>query len=127
MGSMWLKVRIWTKVTLFALLVIYVIAFILENNSERVKFWYFPYRTAQTSVFLLTFYTFLAGVIGYLIVRTTFKTLRQIRDLRRKSQAERLEREVADMRSKAAMLRAKPIPGDEPDPPLEESTGGMGR
>lgn len=116
MGNLWLKIKVWTKITLFLLLVIYVLIFITENNSQKVEFWFFPTKpAAETSVFLLTLYAFLAGVIGFVLVRTTFATIRQVRDLQHKTRTERLEREMAEMRTKAALLRPKPLPGDTPD------------
>ena len=43
-----------------------------------------------------------------ILATTTFRTIRQIRDLRARSRTARLEDEVRDMRSKAAMLKTKP-------------------
>ena len=40
-----------------------------------------------------------------------FRTVRQIRELRVRSRAAKLEAEVRDMRSKAAMLQTKPAGG----------------
>lgn len=108
MGNLWLKIRVWTKITVFFLLLLYVLFFVYENNAKKVAFWYFPSREAQTSVLMLAFYAFAGGVIGFLLVRTTFNTVRQFRGLREKTLSERREREMADMRAKEAMLRRKP-------------------
>jgi hypothetical protein len=72
-----------------------------------VKFWYWFGREPETSPLLLVFFSFLAGVIGTILVRTTFTTIRQIRDLRSRNRLERLEREHADMKAKAAMLQTR--------------------
>ena len=50
---------------------------------------------------------FLFGVIVAILVRMMFKTIHQVRDMRNRSRTERLEREVADMKAKAAMLQTK--------------------
>jgi len=50
---------------------------------------------------------FLGGVVVTVLLATTLRTLRQIRDLRSRSRTERLEREVADMKAKASMLRTR--------------------
>jgi hypothetical protein len=108
-GSLWLKIKVWAKLLLFAALVIYVITFIAKNIEPQVQLWvwYFEPRL-DISVLLLVLVTFLIGVIGTVLSRTTFATLRQLREIRQRSRSERLEREVEEMRTKAAMLRSRP-------------------
>lgn len=108
MGDFWLKIKIWTKVILFALIALYALAFFFNNAGTDVKLWFFVNREYTVSVLLLVFLTFVIGVIGTLLVRTTLKTVRQIRDMRVRDRAVRLEREVADMKTKAAMLQTRP-------------------
>jgi len=110
---MWLKIKVWTKVTLFGLLFLYVLIFIYQNSDKTAKFWYWRHREPEPSVLVLVLCAFLTGVVGTVLLRTTFKTLRQIREMQSRSRAERLEREVTEMRSKAAMLRTKPAANDE--------------
>ena len=108
MGGLWLRIKVWTKVALFALLTVYVLAFIFKNIGPRVDLWvWFFTPPINLSVLLLALVSFLIGVLGTVLSRTTYKTIRQLRDLREKTRAQRLEREVADMRSKAAMLRSR--------------------
>jgi hypothetical protein len=57
---------------------------------------------------MLALCSFLAGVVGTLLVRTTFATIRQVNELKERQRAQRLDRAVADMQAKAAMLRSKP-------------------
>ena len=97
----------WTKVALFALLFVYVVTFIFKNIEPRVSLWVWYNRQIDLSVLLLALVSFVIGVLGTILSRTTFKTLRQLRELREKNRAQRLEREVADMRTKAAMLRSR--------------------
>src|SRR5688572_15018614 len=107
MSSLWLKIWIWTKVVVFSLLTIYLLIFLSKNSDKTAKFWFWFYKDYELPLLLLAFFSFLAGVAGTILVRTTFRTLRQIRDVRGRSRTERLEREVADMRTKAAMLKTR--------------------
>ena len=104
---MWLKIKIWTKVVVFALVAIYLLVFFLKNNDREVQFWYWYNRAPQTPVLLLAGLSFVAGVLVAVLVRMMFKTIHQVRDMRNRSRTERLEREVADMKAKAAMLQTK--------------------
>jgi uncharacterized integral membrane protein len=108
LGTLWLKIKVWTKVALFALLFVYVLAFIFKNIEPRVDLWVWFFKPPiNLSVLLLALVSFMIGVLGTILSRTTFKTMRQIRNLRERTRAERMEREMAEMRTKAAMLRSK--------------------
>ena len=104
---MWLKIKIWTKVALFAFVAVYLLIFFLKNNDREVQFWYWYNRAPQTPVLLLAGLSFLAGVLIAILVRMMFKTVHQVREMRNRARTERLEREVADMKAKAAMLQTK--------------------
>lgn len=119
MGNLWLKIKVWSKVTLFALLFIYLIFFILQNTARPVQVWFFFYREPTTNVLFLAVCAFLAGVLSTIFWQTTRTTLRQLRDLRERQRVERLERMERDMQAKAAMVRTKP-PG-EPETPAPEA------
>jgi uncharacterized integral membrane protein len=112
---MWLKIKVWTKVVLFVLVFLYVLIFIYMNSDKTASFWYWPKREPQWPVLFLVLGSFLAGVLITILLRTTFKTLQQIRDLQARTRAERLQREVESMKNKAAMLRTKQGP-EEPAP-----------
>jgi hypothetical protein len=56
----------------------------------------------------LVFFAFLIGGLVAILAATTFRTVRQVKELRARNRSGRLEREVADMRAKAAMLQTKP-------------------
>jgi len=113
MSSFWLKIWIWIKVSVFALLALYILIFVIKNNDNTAKFWFWPYKEYETGVLLLALSAFAAGIIGTILVRTTIKTLKQISDVRKRGRTERLEREVADMRTKAAMLQTRGGPADD--------------
>lgn len=110
MGNFWLKVWVWTKVTLVGLLLLYLLAFIFQNSQKPVQPWFWFGVQPSTNVLLLALYAFLAGVLTTVLLRTTFATLRQFRELRERQRSDRLEREVSDMKAKAAMVRTKGAP-----------------
>ena len=116
MGDLWLKIKFWTKISFFGLLLIYILLFVYKNASNSVTFWFWINKTPDTSVLLLVLYSFLAGAVVTILVSTTLKTMRQFRDIRHRGRTASLEREMADMRAKAGMLREKPT-GDPGSPP----------
>ena len=108
MGSLWLKFKVWTKLVLFALLTVYVLTFIWKNINPHVDLWVWYFRPPiNLSVLLLALVSFLIGVMGTILSRTTIKTLRQIRQIQERSRAERRDRELDEMKAKAAMLRSR--------------------
>ncbi|HZK81515.1 MAG TPA: hypothetical protein VFC46_10620 [Humisphaera sp.] len=108
MGKLWMKIWIWIKVIVFACLAIYALAFIHYNHETTSNFWYWWGPQGITTSLELAFFSFLAGVIATLLVRTTIKTIRQIRDVQDRNRHEKMQRDVEDMKAKAGMLRAKP-------------------
>ena len=106
---MWLKIKIWTKTVIFALLTLYALVFLLQNmGQEPVTLWFW-YKTKLTiSPLLLVFMTLLVGVLATILSRAVVTTIRQIRGAREQSRLHRLEREMQDQKSKAAMLQRKP-------------------
>jgi hypothetical protein len=108
MGNFWLKLKVYTKVTVFGLLLLYVLAFVFKNQGNPAKMWVAPEHTLESTVLLVALCAFLAGAVVTILIRTTFITLRQFRDLKERSRTVKLERSVQEMQSKAAMLREKP-------------------
>ena len=107
-SSTLLKIRIWTKVTLLALLLIYLAAFVFRNRGETLSLWLFPtvsFENVNTLLALLI--VFLLGALFALLIRTIFSTVRQIRESRQRSRAQKLEREIVDMRTKSSKLQAR--------------------
>ena len=129
MANAFLKVKVWTKVVAFGLVLVYVTVFIVQNSENKATLWVWPGRDRplETSVLKLVLVAFLAGVVGTLLVRTLFRTLRQIRDVRDRSRTERMERELVDMKTRASMLRPRPTEVEttpEPaSPPPAEAHG----
>src|SRR2546430_12268508 len=109
MGNLWLKIKIWTKVIAFALLTLAVLIFLIQNVNKPATLWL--WNDIQTTLLKVVFFTALISVLFTILLGTTFRTVRQIRELRARSRSTQLEREVADMKAKAAMLHTKPVPG----------------
>ncbi len=117
MGNLWLKIKVWTKITFAAVLAIYLLIFILKNGDRKADFWFWFGREYSGSLLSLVFFAFLIGALVAILATTTFRTIRQIRELRARNRSQALEREVADMKAKASMLKTKPLGGVAPAPP----------
>ena len=103
MNELWIKIKFWTKTTLFSLLLVYILVFIYCNSgSDRtVKFWWWFKREPETSVFTLAFMSFLAGSVVTLLVRTTLTTMKQWKQ----AKIAQLQRERDEQAAKASKLR----------------------
>jgi uncharacterized integral membrane protein len=109
MNNLWLKIKVWTKIALAVFIVTYLVTFVAKNSAATAEVWFFFFKAPFTVPLLyLIFFVFLAGVIGTILVRTTFKTINQVAELRTRNRQERLEREMADMKAKAARLQTRP-------------------
>lgn len=106
MTNTWLKIRIWTKIAVVFLLALYAIIFLAANSGKTVDVWI--WGRYDIGLLPLIFFTFLFGVVATILVRTTVRTVRQIRELRARNRSERLHQEVADMKAKAERLQVKP-------------------
>ena len=132
MGNLWLKIKIGTKIALFAILSIAVLVFLIQNVNKNVTIWL--WNDYQTTLLKVVFFTALISVIFTILIGTAMRTVRQIKELRARNRATKLEAEVADMRAKAAMLQTRttsgggttpvsaPLRGDAAPPPSQ--TGG---
>jgi uncharacterized integral membrane protein len=123
MTNVWLKVKVWTKLTVFAIVLLYLLAFVYKNSSQPVKFWYWYNSQWDTSLLYFTFFTFLAGVVVMFLGRTIYKTMGQFRELQRRNEQERRDRELRDLQTKAAMLQTRPDaagpPASDVPPPMD--------
>ncbi|CAN5679027.1 hypothetical protein BH09PLA1_BH09PLA1_22350 [soil metagenome] len=104
---MWLKIKVWTKVVVGCALGLYVLLFIYNNSGQPVQFWWWFNHTQPASVFTLSSLAFVAGILAAVLVRTTWITYSQFRELQRRSRSQKMERDLADMKSKAAMLKTR--------------------
>ena len=117
---MWLKIKVWTKIVLFALLALYALIFLLKNTGRPVEFWYWFVPPLEVPMLVLVTFAFGLGVIGTLLIRGTFNTFRQVKELQARARADRLEREVSLMKSKAAMLRTREDALSPPGFPMDD-------
>jgi uncharacterized integral membrane protein len=120
MQNLWLKIKIWTKVVIAAVIGLYVLIFVLKNGDEKATFWFWPYHKYEGSLLLLVAFTFLIGGLVAILATTTFRTLRQIRDLRTRNRAARAEALLRDQETKAAMLQTKSAGSLEGGVPVSE-------
>ena len=105
MGSVWLKIKVGTKIAIFALLTIATLVFVVQNINRPVKVWL--WNEYDTTVLKLLFFTVLVSVIFTVLIATGFRTVRQIREIRARSRSQRLEDEIRDMKEKASMLQTR--------------------
>jgi len=103
--NFWLKLRVWTKLIAFSVVSLYVILFLLFNLNTTTTLWLYPGKggALQSSVLLLSLGAFALGSIVTLLVRTIFRTMAQLRLMKRK----RLEKDAAAVIARAAKLRVR--------------------
>jgi len=82
MNDSMLKIKVWTKLILLALVVLFVLLFTCENYSRTATVWFF--RDHEMTVLELLAITFFVGVAVTLLARPTYHTLGQIALLRKK-------------------------------------------
>ena len=108
MNNLMLKIIVWTKLAIFLLVVVYLLLFIW-NNDERVTVWIWFSHEWPTTLVPFFAITLLAGIVGTLLVRMVWRTLRQMREIFSHKKSQQLHRDVADLKSKAEMMQTKPI------------------
>jgi uncharacterized integral membrane protein len=102
-----LKAWIWTKIVLLALVVLYTMLFAFKNSDEDITLWLFVAREPTVNVLVALLGAFALGALVTALLRTVISTVRQMRTARDRNRTLRLEREIADMRTKAATLRTR--------------------
>jgi lysylphosphatidylglycerol synthetase-like protein (DUF2156 family) len=111
MGNLWLKIKIWTKIGVLSLLVIYLMLFCFNNGNQPLSVWiWFGHDPDKhnTTVLQLILWMLVTGVVGTLLVRAAFSTIHQVRDLRDRNRSAQMEKDMTDLRAKATMLQTKP-------------------
>jgi uncharacterized integral membrane protein len=108
MSDLWLKIKAWSKGIFAGALLLYLIFFFVQNSGQDVVFWYWFKHAPVKSLLFIEFAAFFAGVVVTLLAMTTLRTVKQIRDVRTGRRTDKLEREMADMKAKAAMLQTRP-------------------
>jgi len=99
MDNLWLKIKIWTKVVIISVVVIFLLIFVMENANKEITIWWWFGREVATTALML---------IGTLLVRVAAKTMRQVRELKQHNANLQMRQDVAEIKTKAAMLQTKP-------------------
>lgn len=105
-----LRVWIWTKIILLGLVLLYTIIFVFANSDEQINVWLFPGTEPTVNVLIALLGAFILGSLLTILVRLVLNTLRQMRTASARDRTDRLEREIAEMRTKAATLRTREEP-----------------
>jgi hypothetical protein len=106
---MWEKIKFWTRVVVFGALTLYLLIVVLMNWDKRLngplQLVFVTFESPRVLVVLLV--TAVVSLFGWWLTKAVFKTTRQFRSARDRSRTAKLEKEMADMRAKASMLREK--------------------
>jgi Trk-type K+ transport system membrane component len=113
MENLWLKIKIWTKILLFSIVVIYLGIFIYNNSDQPLTIWVWFGKEFRTSALEMIPAMLLAGVFGTVVVRMAFRAVKQIRELKQRNASARMQKDMADIKAKAAMLQTTPPPTPE--------------
>jgi len=108
MENLWLKIKIWTQILIFSVVVLYLEIFTYNNSDQPLTIWYWFGHDIKTSALEMIPAMLLAGVLGTFVVRMTFRALKQIRELKQRNAAARMQKDMADIKAKAAILQTKP-------------------
>ena len=110
MNTTWLKIKMWTKTVLFGAAAVYLIAFVLLNRNASIdpSLDFVFHKYDHPNILLVLLLTAVFSVFGWWLFRTAYKTLRQLREVKRRAHLERSERELSEMKAKAAMLQTRP-------------------
>ena len=111
MKTTWVKFKLWIRFAIISVVVVYLIMFVLSNGSAVVDTELnFPLIKSykRPNALLVLLLTCVFSIFGWWLFKTVFKTLRQMRDVNRRSHLERIEREHAEMVAKAARLQTLP-------------------
>ena len=75
MQNLWLKIKIWTKIALFSIVVIYLLMFVFKNSDQQLSIWLWFGHVIETSMLVLIPVVLLAGVIGTFVVSMAYRAV----------------------------------------------------
>lgn len=103
--SFWDKLRVWFKIAVFSAVALYLIVFVAQNTgaAKQVTLWVWFGRSPTAPLLVVLPITFFVGVIATLLARTIWRTLRQMREMKRR----KMEKEAAAIITRAAKLRVR--------------------
>lgn len=118
MNGFWQKFLAIVKFVVLGLLLIHVLLFIVLNMSAVVDTQLnLIYRKYDRPNFLLVMLlTSVLSIFGWWLFRVSLRTIRQINDSNSRSRTLKLERDMAEIKSKAAMLQTDPTSTEIPHP-----------
>lgn len=101
----WMKIKVWTKISVFSIIAVYIFLFSIKNLGTKTELWIFFGQgwTIESSVLLLAVGAFAFGIISTLMIRTIIHTMSQLREMKRK----RAEKEAIAILNRAAKLRTR--------------------
>jgi hypothetical protein len=108
MANTWAKIKLWTKTIVFSVIAIYLIIFVIDNRDCSIELDFLVVPKRKFNGLLVLFLTAVLSIFGWWLFKTVFKTVRQLRDVKRRAHLERIEKEHADMVAKAAKLQTRP-------------------
>jgi uncharacterized integral membrane protein len=110
MNTLWLKIKVWTKIVVTFLVILFVLLFIFTNRNATVE----PalnlvvVKFEHAGILTVLLITAAVSIFGWWLFRTIFRTIRQLGELRRRSALDKLQRAEADRTAKASMLKTRP-------------------
>lgn len=110
MGNLWEQIKFWTRTILSCVLAICALLFLIFNFRAYVDpgidllFRFYD----KPSLLLVLFLDSVLSIFTWWLVTAVIRTVRQMRESKMRSQTDRLEREVAEKKTRAAMLQAQP-------------------
>ena len=108
MKNTWRKITLWTKTISIVLICVYVLLFIIKNSGATTKINFIFQTYDNVSALGLMFFTSLTTIVAWWITSTVFRTMRKVRDMQRKNEIEKIEKDHKEMLDKASRLQTKP-------------------
>ena len=103
MSNFWLKTKIWTKLILVLLVVVYVAFFAAKNAGLKGDVWIFFTQSGEkveTSTLQLVLIAFFSGIVVAILFRTALRTVSQIRELKTREASAQRDREIEELKAK---------------------------
>jgi hypothetical protein len=106
---MWEKIKLWTRISVFSALALYLLLVVAVNWELRVKgtLQLVFIKFDEPRVLLVLLVTAFVSIFGWWLTRTVYKAVRQLQGVRERSRTAKLEKDMAEMKAKAAMLQKK--------------------
>ncbi|MCC6422415.1 MAG: hypothetical protein IT447_02975 [Phycisphaerales bacterium] len=110
MNTLWLKIKVWTKIVVTVLVTLFVLLFIFTNRNASVE----PalnlvvVKYEHANILMVLLITAAVSIFSWWLFRTIFRTIRQLREMRHRTALNKLVRAEADRTAKASMLQTRP-------------------